>query len=71
MPDDATEGVAKHSFLGGNYQSTCMPHGQLFWYQMYYPGGMKARVSPDRSLIVYISLTQDSNPGGLIQNHKR
>ena len=24
MWDDATEGVAKHSFLGYNHQSTCM-----------------------------------------------
>ena len=40
---------------------------------MYYPGGMKARVSlvqwskPNSIL----ALTQDSKPGGRIQNHKR
>ena len=43
------EGVAEHSFLGCNHQSTCMPsyslYVQLLWYPMYYPGGMKARVS--------------------------
>ena len=35
---------------GCNHQSTCMPsyslYVQLLWYPMYYPGGMKARVSP-------------------------
>ena len=44
------EGVAEHSFLGCNHQSTCMPsyclHVQLLWYPMYYPGGMKVRISP-------------------------
>ena len=39
------EGVAEHSFLGCNHQSTCMPsyslYDQLLWYPMYYPGGMK------------------------------
>ena len=40
---------------------------------MYYPGEMKAQVSPvqwskPHSILV---LTQDSNPGGRIQNHKR
>ena len=44
------EGVAEHSFLGCNHQSTCMSsyslYVQLLWYPMYYPGGMKARVSP-------------------------
>ena len=28
MPDDATEGVAEHSFLGCNHQSTGMPQLQ-------------------------------------------
>ena len=32
------EGVVEHSFLGCNHQFS--------WYPMYYPGGMKARVSP-------------------------
>ena len=46
---------------------------QLLWYPMYYPRGMKARVSPvqwskPHSILVP---TQDSNPGGRIQNHKR
>ena len=44
------EGVAEHSFLGGNHQSTCMPsysiYVQLLWYRCTYPEGMKARVSP-------------------------
>ena len=44
------EGVTEHSFLGCNHQSTCMPsyslYVQLLWYPMYYPGGMKASVSP-------------------------
>ena len=44
------EGVAEHSFLSCNHQSTCMPsyslYVQLLWYPMYYPRGMKARVSP-------------------------
>ena len=43
------ECVAEHSFLGCNHQSTCMPgyslYVQLLWYPMYYPEGMKARVS--------------------------
>ena len=40
---------------------------------MYYPGGMKARVSPVQWSKPYSILapTQDSNPGGRIQNHKR
>ena len=71
------EGVAEQSFLGCNHQSTCMPsysfYVQLLWYPMYYPGGMKARVShvqwsEPHSILVP---TQDSNPGGRIQNHKR
>ena len=45
---------------------------QLLWYPMYYPGGMKARVSPVQWSKPYSILapTQDSNPGGRIQNHK-
>ena len=44
---------------------------QLFWYPMYYPRGMKARVSPVQWSKPYSILapTQDSNPGGRIQNH--
>ena len=46
---------------------------QLLWYPMYYPGGMKARVSPVQWSKPHSILTptQDSNPGGRIQNHKR
>ena len=45
---------------------------QLLWYPMYYPGGMKARVSPVHWSKPYSILapTQDSNPGDRIQNHK-
>ena len=47
-------------------------HVQLLWYPIYYPGGMKARVSPVQWSKPYSILapTQDSNPGGRIQNHK-
>ena len=71
------EGVAEHSFLGCNNQSTCMPsyslYVQLLWYPMYYSEGMKARVSPVQWSKPHSILapTQDSNPGGRIQNHKR
>ena len=46
---------------------------QLLWYPMYYPGGMKARVCPVQWSKTYSILapTQDSNPGGRIQNHNR
>ena len=44
------EGVAEHSFLGCNHQSTCMSsyslYVQLFCNPMYYPGGLKAWVGP-------------------------
>ena len=72
MPED----VAEHSFVGCNHQSTCMPsyslYVQLLWYPMYYPEGMKARVSPVQWSKPYSILapTQDSNPGGRIQNRK-
>ena len=62
---------------GCNHQSTCMPQlqhlVQLLWYPMYYPEGMKARVSPVQWSKPHSILlpTQDSNPGGRIQNHKR
>ena len=73
------EGAAKHSFLGCNRRSTCIPsyslYVQLLWYPMYYPGGMKmkAQVSPVQWSKPYSILapTRDSNPGGPIQNHKR
>ena len=63
------------AFLCCNHQSTCMPsysfHVQLLWYPMYYPGGMKARVSPVQWSEPHSILApfQDSNPGGRIQNH--
>ena len=40
---------------------------------MYYPEGMKARVSPVQwsKPNSILAPTQDSNPGGRIQNHKR
>ena len=46
---------------------------QLLWYPMYYPGGMKARVSPVQWSKPHSILapTQDSNLGFRIQNHKR
>ena len=48
-------------------------HVQLFLYPMYYPGGMKARVGPVQWSKPHSILapTQDSNPGGRIQRHKR
>ena len=70
-------GVTKHRFLVCNHQSTCMPsyslYVQLLWYPMYYPGWMTARVSPVHGSKPHSILapTQDSNPGGRIQNHKR
>ena len=70
------EGVAEHSFLGCNHQSTCMPsyslYVQLLWYPMYYPGGMKARVSPVQwsELHSILGPTQDSNPGGRIDGFR-
>ena len=46
---------------------------QLLWYPMCYPGGMKARVSPVQWSKPHSILapTQDPNPGGRIQSHKR
>ena len=46
---------------------------QLLWYPMYYSERMKARVSPVQWSKPHSILppTQDSNPGGRIQNHKR
>ena len=40
---------------------------------MYYPGGMKARISPVQWSKPYniLAPTQDSNPGGRILNHER
>ena len=52
---------------------SCSLYVQLLWYPMYYPGGVKARVSPVPWSKPYSILapTQDSNPGGRIRNHKR
>ena len=46
---------------------------QLLWFPMYSPWGMKARVSPGQWSKPHsiLALTQDSNPGGWIQSHKR
>ena len=46
---------------------------QRLWYPMYYPGGMKAWVSPVQCSKPYSILapTQNSNPGGQIQHHKQ
>ena len=46
---------------------------QLLWYPIYYPGGMKVRVSPVQwsKPNSRLAFTQDSNPGGRIQNHER
>ena len=69
--------VWPNTALGCNHQSICMPsyslYVQLLWYPMYYPEGMNARVSPVQWSKPYSILdpTQDSNPGGQIQNHKR
>ena len=66
-----------HTALGCNHQSFACPsyslHVQLLWYPMYYPGGMKARVSPVQWSKPHSILapTRDSNPGCRIQNHKR
>ena len=50
MPDDATEGVAEHSSIAATINQFACPsyslYVQLLWYPIYYPGGMKARVSP-------------------------
>ena len=69
MPYDATEGVAEHSF---RLQPSINLHAPFTAF-MYYPEGMKARVSPVQWSKPYSILapTQDSNPSGRIQNHKR
>ena len=64
--------------LGCNHQSICMPQLQPLCSAalvlMYYPWGMKARVSPVQWSKPHsiLATTQDSNPGagGRIQNHK-
>ena len=78
MPDDSTEGVTEHSFLGCNHQSTCMPSYSLYVYLLcyppnVYPEGTKVRVSSVQWSKPYSILapTQDSNPGGRIQHHER
>ena len=65
--------VWPNTALGCNHQSICMAQLQLLRYPMYYPGGMKARVGPVQwsKPNSILAPTQDSNPGGRIQNHKR
>ena len=67
--------------LGCNHQSICMPQLQPLCsaaqvpnvLKMYYPERMKAWVSPVQWSKPYniFAPTQDSNPGGRIQNYKR
>ena len=77
MPADTTETVAEHSARLQPSINLHVPvtafHAQLLWYPMYYPGGMKARESPVQWSKPHriVLPTQDSNPGGRIQNHKR
>ena len=51
MPDDTTETVAEHSARLQPSINLHVPvtafYVQLLWYPMYYPEGMKARVSPE------------------------
>ena len=77
MPADSTETVVEHS---ARLQPSINLHApitafyvQLLWYPMYYPGGMNSRVSPVQWSKPHSILapTQDSNPGGRIQSHKR
>ena len=69
MPDDATEGVAEHSFLDCNYQSTCMPQLKPLCsaalVPMYDAGGMKAWLSPVQSIERHriLAATRDLNHG--------
>ena len=70
--------VWPNTAIGCNHQSilACPSYSlyvHLLWYPMYYPEGRKARVSPVQWSKPYSILapTQDSNPGGRIQNHKR
>ena len=73
MPDDATEGVAEHSYTAATISQLVCPsyslYVQLLWYPMYYvPEGIKGRVSPVQRSKPYSILigppTQDSKPGG-------
>ena len=68
--------VWPNTALGCNHQFACPSYSlyvQLLRYPMYYPEGMKARVSPVQwsKPNSILAPTQDSNPGGRIQNHKR
>ena len=73
IPADTTETVAEHSIrlqplinLHGNARPSYSLYVQQLWYPMYYPGGMKAWVSPVQRLKPYSVLapTQDSNLSG-------
>ena len=49
MPADTTESVAEHTAQYATINQFAYPsyslYVQLLWYPMYYPGGMKTRVS--------------------------
>ena len=68
MPDDATDGVAEHSFLAATINQLACPSYSLdvqLLYPMYYPEGMKVRVSHVQSIEPHriLALTRDLNPG--------
>ena len=70
MPADTTESMAEQRKVATINHLACPSYSlyvQLLWYPVYtyYPGGMKARVSPVQwSKPQYIDPTQDSNSGG-------
>ena len=72
MPVDTTETVAETQHKAATINQLASPNYSLYvhllWYPMYYPGGMKVRVSPVyyvviEDLIVYWPPLKDSNPG--------
>ena len=76
MPDDATEGVAEHKSRLQS-QSICMPLLQLLCSAALVPNVLPRRDESSGKpcavikALYYFSPTQDSNPGGRIQYHKR
>ena len=69
--------VWPNTALGCNNQSICLPryslYVQLLWYPMYYPGGMKARVSTvqwSKPHSILAPLRIRTRAAGL-NNHKR
>ena len=78
MPDDATEGVAEHSFLGCNHQSTCMPQLQPLCSAALVPNVLPRRnegsgIHPVQSIEPHriLAPTRDSNqgpPGSRVQS---